>query len=155
MIKALISDFSRVLLFPKDKTYAGGLNKKYSDLLHTGDFNFFEYFELNQELTDFYQTFKNTLDLYILTSETIQDAPEIQPQLNRIFEEVFSAKKLGVSKKDSDTYKLIAEKIGLKPSEILYIDDNEENIVAASISGYKTILYANNHQVLEALRTEL
>ncbi|MFZ1682885.1 MAG: HAD-IA family hydrolase [Candidatus Zixiibacteriota bacterium] len=151
MIKALVSDFSRVLLFPKDKNFTGSLNEKYRELLKKGDLDFFESFELNKELLDFYQSLTKKLDLYILTSESIQEAPELQPFLKPTFKEIFSAKKLGVSKKEPSTYKLIADKIGVKTTEILYLDDNQENIKAASASGIKAVLFINNQLALKEL----
>jgi hypothetical protein len=53
MIKAMLFDFSRVLLFPKGKDPVESLNGKYRELLEAGEFDFFEHFELNQELLDF------------------------------------------------------------------------------------------------------
>ncbi len=43
------------------------------------------------------------------------------------------------NKKSSDSYRKIAEKIGLKPEEILFLSDNPEEIKAASEAGVKAI----------------
>jgi len=56
MPTALLSDFSRVLLRPKDKAYTGGLNALHKRLLAElrGTYSIFDHYELNEELLDFY-----------------------------------------------------------------------------------------------------
>ncbi len=46
------------------------------------------------------------------------------------------------SKKDPESYKKIAEKIGLKPEEILFLSDNPDEIIAASKAGFQVIRFA-------------
>src|SRR5579864_5389490 len=111
MIKALVLDFSRVLLHPKDNKYKGTLNGLYRSLIEKEYYDFFEYFTLNQELLDFLRTRKNKYAISILTSDIIQNAPEIQVELNRVFDNIYSAKDLGFLKKDPEIYKLIAKKL--------------------------------------------
>ena len=53
MIKVILSDFARVILFPKDKSYPGRLDELQAKLNNQSEgHNFFDYFELNQELLD-------------------------------------------------------------------------------------------------------
>lgn len=87
----LLFDFSRVLLFPKDPTYTGSLNGLYKEHKNDPDFNFFHYFELNEELLTYLDGIKDKANLYIFTSESIQDAPEIAPRVAEVFKQVYSA----------------------------------------------------------------
>ncbi len=147
MIKALVSDFSRVLLSPKDKNYTDGLNALHKKLSAGGRYDFWSYFQLNQELIDFYKILAKKIDLYLFTSEYIQEHPSIRPHMEEIFKTVFSGANLDLKKTDTQAYKTIAEKINLKPEEILYIDDKQVNIDAAKKAGMAIILYESNKQL--------
>jgi len=146
MIKAIVSDFSRVILFPKDSIYEGSLNSLHKEKSLLSNYNPLDYFNLNTELLDFYKSQKEKVNLYIFTTDSIQDAPEFKPFLEPIFTKIFSALKMGFSKKDPEAYKLITRELGCDPCEIIYIDDAVENIEAASAVGIKVVLYADSLQ---------
>lgn len=141
MIKALLFDISRTLLFPTDKNYQGGLNSLYRELQQKENFNFLEHFELNNEALNYLDTVKNKVDLYIYTSESIQNDPAIIDRLLSIFKRIFSAKETGLSKKDPKSYEFIAKELNISPNEILFIDDSQENLDAAKIAGFNTLIY--------------
>jgi FMN phosphatase YigB (HAD superfamily) len=151
MIKALITDLSRVILFPKDKSYTGSLNSLHRDLSTHLNYRLLDNFELNSELLNYYKSLGNKLDLYLFTSEIIQDSPELQPFIKPNFKAVYSALSMGVGKKDEDAYLQLSSKIDIEPDEIVYIDDNEINLNAAKKAGLQTILYKDN----DTLKTEL
>ncbi len=155
MIKAIVSDFSRVILFPKDSSYEGSLNSLHKEKSQLSSYNPLDHFELNTELLDFYRSQKEKVNLYIFTTDSIQDAPEFKPFLEPIFTKIFSALKMDMSKKDPESYRLIAKDLGLDPSEIIYIDDALENIEAAKISGFKTILYSSGTQTFQEVSENL
>ncbi len=56
---------------------------------------------------------------------------------------------IGMRKPNPKIYKLILEKLKLKPSEILFIDNQIWNIKPAKKLGMKTILFKNNKQLFE------
>lgn len=151
MQRTIIFDFSRVLLFPKDKTYTGSLNEKHRALSQKPDYHLLDHFSLNDELLKCLSNLKSKYHLFIFTSETIQDDLSLQPFLSPLFEVIFSASKLGIDKKDSLSYKTLAEKIGLEPKDILYVDDTLDNIHAAQKAGVNCIHYENNPQLLAEL----
>ena len=147
-MKAILFDFSRTLLFPKDKNYLGGLNDLNKQLSANPGYNALDHFEINLELLEIA---KNTnKDLYMFTSESIQERPEFAQYLT-VFKKIYSAKLLGLSKKDSATYIQIAKDIGLAPNELTYIDDNGDNIQAAKEAGLLIVQYLNNQQAREML----
>jgi FMN phosphatase YigB (HAD superfamily) len=151
MIKALMTDFSRVLLFPKDKSYSGSLNGLHRDLSSQANYKLLDSFELNTELLEYYKSLAAKLELYVFTSESIQDSPELQPFIKSVFKETFSAMKMEVDKKDENAYKKLVATVNLDPAEIVYIDDSEVNVEAAKKAGLQTILFKDN----ESLKTEL
>lgn len=146
MIKAIISDFSRTLLFPKDNAYQGSLNQLYKDLKQKDGFKFFDYFEWNQLLEEFYEKLLlvKKIDIYIFTTEKIQEDPEVYPYTQRIFSDVFTVEDTNnLTKDNSEAYKLLTAKLELKPEEVLFIDDSEVNINAAKSVGLNVIQYRN------------
>lgn len=151
MIKAIVSDFSRVLLFPKDTSHQGGLNVLHKKLSQNPEYNPLDHFELNMELLDFYRSLKEKYPLYIFTKDSIQEAPEFQKYLQPVFEKIFSASKMNTSKKDPEAYRKIAADLDLNPETILYIDDSAENIEAANKANLHSIQYQTN----EVLFTEV
>ncbi len=146
MIKALVSDFSRVLLLPIDAKHVGGLNALHKKLSAQGNYDFWTNFRLNDALLAFYKTLSARIDIYIFTAEYIQEYPALEPKLKGVFKNIFSAARLGVKKDDPQAYKAITTKIGLKPKEILYMDDSQTNCNAAKQAGMAVIHYQSNDQ---------
>ena len=53
---------------------------------------------------------------------------------------------LGLPKASRKTINVITKRFKVKPSEIIYIDDQESNLVEARKMGIKTIFYQNFKQ---------
>ena len=122
MIKAIISDFSYVLLMP--------------------DFSF------NKDLLSFYKSLK--MPVYIFTTSFIQDDAALNDELDGVFKAIFSAPSLGI-KKDEAGFSSIAEKIGLKPNEIFYIDDMQKNVTTAKKVGMDGMVFTSNEEVISKI----
>ena len=149
MIKALLFDFSRTLLFPKDKTYQGEVNALYRKLAQAPGFDFLANFELNSEMMIFLGHLKGRYKLAMFTSGTIQDAPEIKDVIAETFDEIFSAERMMITKDEQQSYKRIAGLLGLPAEEILFIDDLLKNIQAASIAGLAVFQYKDNESLMD------
>lgn len=154
MVKALISDLSRVLLFPKDPLYQESLNQLYKKHKDEKNFSFFNYFYLNQELLDYLAT-KNQIELAIFTSDTIQEASELNPLLVQVFSHIFSAAKFGFNKQDPEAYLKLCELLKLEVHEVVYVDDVAENVEAAERAGLTTLHYQNNQSTIQELESLL
>lgn len=148
MVNTLISDLSRVLLFPKDKNYKGSLNELHNHLSIQQGYNLLTYFELNKALLTYYKSLGGKLNLYLFTSELIQESPDLQPYLQPVFKGIYSALSMGISKSDKQAYLKLASTISVAPKDILYIDDNDLNIEAAKKAGFYTILYKGNASLI-------
>lgn len=152
MVKAIITDVSRVLLFPKDKNYKGSLNNLYRSEINKLDFKFFDYFRLNMKLLNFYKSQSNKVKLYILTSDVIQDASDLKPFWDNVIDGIFSASKMNTDKSTAKAYQKVIHQLGLVGNEIIYIDDNFKNLQAARKVGLQTVLYQNNLQTISDIK---
>jgi FMN phosphatase YigB (HAD superfamily) len=142
MITAILSDFSRVIVFPKDKNYKGALNYLHFKLTEKyGDYDFYDYFKFNEELLDYYQSLKGKCSLNIFTTGVFQDHPQARQRLEPIFDNIFSAYKSKLDKSNPSSYLYIAKKLGKKSFEILFIDDKKEFIKAARKAGLSARLF--------------
>lgn len=151
MVKALLFDFSRTLLFPKDKNYEGELNALHKELSKQKEYKFLDHFELDENLLKYLESIKNKYPLYIFTSGSIQNAPEIKLKLDNIFTKIYSAEDFDLSKKDPKAYIYIAKQIDVHPDEVLFIDDSKSNIEAAKEIGMNIFLYNNFNNLREKI----
>jgi HAD superfamily hydrolase (TIGR01549 family) len=155
MIKAIIFDFSRVILNAKDAHYPDSLNALYKRLSQNENFNSLEHFEFNKELVDFVAGVKNQHDLYIFTTGSIQNDVHFKSVIDKIFKRIFTVEEVGFPKNNKEAYEFITNQLSLQPEEILFIDDQEENINAASESGMKAIQFVSTDQVINDIRSFL
>lgn len=151
-ITTLLFDFSNVLIHAKDKTVTS-LNGFYRELIKHPSYDFFAHYKLNHEILDILKSLKKKYKLYIFTNEIIQNEPTIRPDLDSIFDGIYSAEELGMSKKEPLTYTYLADTIKEKPSDILFIDDTKVNIDAATFAGFQTHVYHTNKELLELIQS--
>jgi HAD superfamily hydrolase (TIGR01509 family) len=50
--------------------------------------------------------------------------------------------RIGAMKPSRDIYEAAAELAGVRPEEVFFIDDRQENVVAAKASGFDAVLYS-------------
>ncbi len=144
MVTTILSDFSRVIFNPKDKNYTGTLNGLHKELLEkNSNYIFFDYFEFNNDILNLYKDLRHLYSVNIFTTGTIQNRLEVREVINPIFEHIYAAGELGLNKKKAEAYLHIAQKLKRKPFEILFIDDQIENIDAANKAGIITVHYTN------------
>ena len=68
-------------------------------------------------------------------------------EFDELFNKAYFSFDVHLSKPDPEVYEFIINQHDLKPSQTLFIDDNEENIAAASKLGLKTYLLAKPERV--------
>lgn len=151
MIRALLFDFSRVLLHPKNSSYKGALNDLHKQLSIDPNYRIFDHFQLNDELLEYLKRFSMKFNFYILTTDVIQDDPDIRKIIEPFFKRIYSANKLGLSKKDPEIYKYILKDLRLRADEVLFIDDTINNIAVAKEVGLKTINFISNQDLFSKL----
>lgn len=66
--------------------------------------------------------------------------------IKKIFKNVINTWELNLPKASQATLKLVLNRFKVKPSEVIYADDQESNLVDAQKIGIKTIYVRNYHQ---------
>lgn len=97
---------------------------------------------------DFLETLKMKYPIYLLSNTNNIHIEQCKhyfrntfgiANFETIFNEVFLSYKMGLWKPEYKIYDTVINKIGFKPEEILFLDDNQDNIDAASDMGIKCI----------------
>lgn len=154
---SILSDFSRTVLHPKDRDYTGGLNTLHKKLgEELGEkYHVLDHFVFNTELTDFYRSLTD-ISVNLFTTDIIQNHPHIRPELEAVFENIFAANDLGLSKKDPNAYLFVAQKLNISPSKIVYVDDQHANNEAARAAGMNIVHFdGNTPAVIEKIKNFL
>ncbi|PIT87016.1 MAG: hypothetical protein COU31_05265 [Candidatus Magasanikbacteria bacterium CG10_big_fil_rev_8_21_14_0_10_40_10] len=151
MIKAIITDFSHVLLFARDKTYQGSINDLYAEKVTEHNFDFWSVFALNETLFDLYKAVGADIPVYIFTGRTVQNDPAILSKLQEAFADIFSAEDMNLSKKETSTYKMLCETIDLPPGSVLYIDDKQAHVDIAKEAGLQAFQHISNGVTIQKL----
>lgn len=155
MIKIILVDFSRTLIYPTDKKYTGKLNPLYRSIIQNKKYDFFKHFFLNKKLIDYLQPFKKKYYVCVFTTDIIQNDPAIKPILEENFSEIFAANDLGIDKKDPSGYKKLASILNEESKNILLIDDTIKKIEAAKKAGFQTIQFISNKQLFKELESKI
>lgn len=155
MVTTLLFDFSRVLLDVKEKNYTGFLNDLHREKSKQSGYRFFDYFELNGELLSFLETIKDKYPLYIFTTGSVQNVPDVRKRIDLIFKKIYSSEELDLNKKDPKSYLFIAKDLNKSSSEILFTDDQLENIKSAETAGLTAIHFQNTKQFISELSTKI
>jgi HAD superfamily hydrolase (TIGR01509 family) len=150
-IRAIIFDFSRVILFPKDPGYQSGLNALHRSLHATDpDYEFLGHFRINTELLDMLRQIK--LPMYVFTTGFVQEHRAVRSALQSVFKAVYSAEQLGVSKSEPATYRALCNKIGVAPEHALFVDDTAKNVEAARKAKLQAYRYTDNERLEQFFR---
>lgn len=73
-------------------------------------------------------------------------------ELEGLFDVVLASADVGYAKPDKEFFQLMLEKLAVKPTEAVFVDDQQKNIDAAAGSvGMKTILFEDTEQFIRGL----
>lgn len=71
--------------------------------------------------------------------------------LDSVFDEVFNSSEMGVSKPSHSYFNKVLSKLGVKPEEVIYIDDSVKNVKSAEQLSIRSHHYKNHAQIVEFL----
>lgn len=132
-VKVILMDFSFTLCFPNMNSLKGN-------------------FIINQELLNYLQTLKTKCQLYVFTAGSLHLNPKIMQHLKPIFNGYFTSYELKMQKSNPNTFKLLANKLNVDVSEILFVDDVQKNVDAAITAGASAIKFTSNALVIEEIK---
>lgn len=97
-------------------------------------------FILRSEMIQFVEKIKPLFVIAILSDQTnwLDEINQETPFYHH-FNYIFNSFRLKKSKKDPTIFKDVCSEMGFKPEEILFVDDNIENVKQASSNGLQTI----------------
>jgi putative hydrolase of the HAD superfamily len=98
-----------------------------------------------------YQTFvlSNTNKIHIdLVNQILNSEHQIK-SLDEVFDYVYYSHEIGERKPEAAAYQFILDKHEINPSKTLFIDDKEENILAAQALGIRTWHLTNREDLYE------
>ena len=96
--------------------------------------------EMIQKLGKKYRLFllSNTSSIHIEAVNRILEKATGVARLDDLFEKLFLSYEMGLMKPDPAIYEQVLQEAGLEASETLFLDDNENNIIAAHALGIQT-----------------
>ncbi len=70
------------------------------------------------------------------------------------FDHIFNSFTLKKSKRDATLFGDVAERLRVKPQEILFVDDNRENVERAQARGWRALHFTNMEDFKKAIKEE-
>jgi glucose-1-phosphatase len=68
------------------------------------------------------------------------------------FEKIFSSHEMGARKPEAEAYKIVLDHLQCKPSEVIFLDDNADNIRGAKEIGIETIWVTSQEDMIKELQ---
>lgn len=102
------------------------------------------YGEVILETSSFIEKYKSTIKLFAFTNSNELHRSEWEQRYSKVlsdFSTVFCSSQIGKRKPEADAFELILENTGFKKSEVIFVDDLEENVSSAQEFGIRSILF--------------
>jgi epoxide hydrolase-like predicted phosphatase len=65
-----------------------------------------------------------------------------------LVDELVYSHECGLSKPDPRSYALVCARLDVEPTQVAFLDDNEENVEGARLAGLRAVLYSGNAQAI-------
>lgn len=106
--------------------------------------------ELIENLGQNYRLFvlSNTNEIHVEAFNKIVLATSGKPAIDHFFEKIYFSHLLQLRKPESAIYEFVVSDSGLRPEETLFVDDREENILAAQKVGLQTFHVTRDRDIL-------
>lgn len=113
----------------------------------------YDLFRLNDKIVSFINTLKDVKVVLVTknTPEQLKDTEKLIPFI-RYFDAVINTYDLNLPKASKETQEYIMNKFCVSADEIIYIDDQEENLVQAKKLGIHIILYSDFNRFMREFK---
>ncbi|MBM2820663.1 MAG: hypothetical protein HW405_423 [Candidatus Berkelbacteria bacterium] len=130
-------------------------SKVFNVSLSSGHRYLFDAGHLNHDLIEIVKKLKNKYKIGLITNTGKEYMDEFlyKPGLDKLFDCLVISCLEGLRKPDPKIYMLVAERLHIKPKEILYLDDHPDRISPAAVLGMNVLLYEGEktNKILEEL----
>ena len=118
---------------------------------------FASWYKLNPRVIKLAKSLKESFRLILFSDNFDALSPTIRKDraLTGLFEEIFFSNEMHKTKAQASSFKSILKKLGLKPEECVFIDDQQRNTRAAKKLGFKAIHFKNRQQCEKELKSLL
>lgn len=98
---------------------------------------------LNEQLIITVRKLKEKYKIALLSNNNKEYCDEylFRPGLDKLFDKLVISYQVGYRKPSPEIYQILIKKLGLKPEEILFVDDDPTKLPAAESQGMKTLTY--------------
>jgi len=109
---------------------------------------------IHQDIFVLAKNLSRNYSLYILANESLEGLKYKREkfQLQDVFKSIFNSAELGLYKPQHEVFKNVLTQIKENPSNVLFIDDQEKNVIAARELDIKGIHFRNVEQLTEELK---
>lgn len=135
-----VSDLKEVKRYVEFLQKSLGINISYEDFvnLYEEEFKAVKYYK---DVVDYAHSLKSRCKIAILSNLMYFDKKRINDQYDLSkFDYVYLSFEIGMRKPDEKIYKYVLDDLKVKPEDILFIDDDYQNILAAKRCGWNTCL---------------
>src|SRR6266498_4195119 len=105
---------------------------------------------LNVELVEYFRSLRAKFQTAIISNSFVgaREKEEEKYRFSELCDFIIYSHEAGVSKPDPGIFTMACERLGLQPSEIIFVDDHEEGMVSARELGMHCILFRENAQAI-------
>jgi len=106
------------------------------------------------EMLDFILELKNEYKTALLTNNYEDMLAYLHKtyKLEKYFDEIICSSAIHLRKPNKDVYEYVARKMGIDPSEAVFVDDKERNTVAAQALGFETITFKDMEDLRRGIK---
>jgi putative hydrolase of the HAD superfamily len=118
----------------------------------------FENTPINIEMHNFVKMVKRQNLKTALITDNKMDRIKIiteKYELNKIFDVIIVSSEIGFGKDNNKIFEIVLDKIGIKPNECIFIDNQKKNLIIPQEMGINTIFFDDDKKDLETLKNEI
>ena len=106
--------------------------------------------ELNTEIADYFQRLRPRFRTAILSNAAAGGRREEDRRYGfaKMADVLVYSYDVGIEKPDQRIFEITCERLGVRPSEVVFLDDLEVNVVAARRVGMRAVLFQNATQAI-------
>jgi len=113
--------------------------------------------QLDEELVAYIRRLKPAFKIGLLSNNwsNLRHLIEERWQIGDAFDTLIISAEIGMIKPEPSIYQFTLEQLGVRPEEVVFVDDFIENILAAQKMGWRTVHFQNRNQAIAELTSIL